>query len=102
MNDAKAVSISVVQHLIRQQLLQPSVLLLKRSQTPSIRRLQAPELRFVLVERRRAGPMLSAHIRSRHPWLLLLQDRNDLLASMKLAKFAKALSNLNPIEFARF
>ena len=53
-------------------------LILKRLQLPGIRNLKATELRLAVVERHRADPALTAHIRSSNADLLMLQQRYDL------------------------
>jgi hypothetical protein len=69
----------VVQHRVREQPLQPRVLVLERLQTARFGNLHAAEPRLPLVDGRRADAMPPADVRRRHPALLLAQDRDDLL-----------------------
>src|SRR5471032_1706261 len=69
----------VVQHRLGQQLLQPTVLVLQRPQPLGLRHFQTAVLRFPLVERRTADPMLAADVRRRRTSLMLPQNTDDLL-----------------------
>lgn len=69
----------VVEHRVRQKLLQPLVLLLQLAQPPGLGHLQSAISGLPLVEGCRTDPMAAAHIRRRHPRLLLLQNSDDLL-----------------------
>ena len=68
-----------IRHRLRQQLLQPAVVLLELPQPPGIGHSQPAECRPPFAERGRADRMTAAHLRRRRPSLLLLQNRDDLL-----------------------
>src|SRR4051794_9043441 len=68
-----------VQHLLRQQLLEPAVLLLERLQAPRLRDLEPAVLRAPGVERRITDAVPPADLGPRQPRLVLLQHADDLL-----------------------
>jgi len=73
-----------LQHLFRQQLLQPAVLDFKRSQLLCIRWFHATIPTFVFVKRRLAYPVPPTDVRRPLASLLLLQYRNDLFVRKPL------------------
>src|SRR5258705_13235189 len=69
----------IVQHLLRQQLLQTPVLVLQRPQTLRIRGFQTAKLGLPFEERRSADPVPPAQVLRLRSRLLFLQEANDLL-----------------------
>src|SRR5207302_760487 len=80
-----------VQAQLRHQQLQTAVLILHRLQPLRLTDLHATELRLPAIERRRADPVLTAHIRHLHPSLVLLHYPDDLLFRVP------ALLHLSPL-----
>ena len=69
----------IVEHRLRQQLLQLGVLVLKSPELAGVGHLQPAILGLPLLKGGAADPVPAADIGRRHARLLLLQQRNDLL-----------------------
>src|SRR5215471_10542387 len=75
----------VVQHGVRQQLLQPAVLALQPLQPLGLGDLEPAILGFPVVKACLADPVLATQVRRLHSGLVLFQDRDDLLFRIPLA-----------------
>ena len=81
----------VVEHSVRQEPLQPALLVLKHLELTRLRHLHAAIGRLPLLERRTAHAVLTAHVRHRRSRLLLTQNRNDLLLGKSAALHRRTL-----------
>src|SRR5215467_5160192 len=82
----------IVEHGVRQKLLQPGVLALQPLQALGLRDLKPAVLGLPIVEARLANPVLAAQIGGLNSGLVLLQDRNDLLFRIPLPLHRLVLS----------
>src|SRR5690554_6018418 len=87
----------IVEHRVGQQALELSVLIFQRLQPGGFGDLHAAILGFQLVERRRAETMPAAHLRGRHPGLLLLDHPDYLRLGETALPHSSAPSRLSRI-----
>jgi hypothetical protein len=85
-----------IQHRPGEQLLQLGVLILQRPKPVGLKDLQTAILGLPFVKRRRGDRMAAAYLRRRHPCLLLLQYRDDLLIAKPAAVGFAALRVIRP------
>src|SRR4030081_1580187 len=83
----------VVEHGVRQQLLDLGVLAFQAFQALGLGELEPAVLGFPVVEGRLADPVLTAESSRLHPGLVLPQNRDDLLFRMPLALHRLVLSS---------